>query len=249
MKKIQINCDMGESFGTWHKGRDEAVMSYIDMANIACGFHASDFQTMAKTVGLAKKHDIQIGAHPGYPDLLGFGRKPIAFTGEEIKNMVLYQVGALQAISKAQGATVSYVKPHGALYNTMMEDLQVFSAILSALQALPERLALMILARKQNTDHIKLAQQYQIELLFEAFCDRRYTSKGNLQSRDCDGAVFDQVTQIEQQARSIIERGQVQCSTGSYLPIQADSICLHGDNHLTLDSAKYMRNILNTSDK
>lgn len=239
---IKLNCDMGEGFGAWSMGADETIMPFIDMTNIACGFHAGDPQIMDRTVALAVEHNVMIGAHPGYPDLLGFGRKPISFSENEITNIVLYQVGALQGVCSRHRAEVNYIKPHGALYNVMMLDLNVFAAIVKAASTL--KLPLMIMATPDNHKHIELAQSLGVSLLLEAFCDRAYTSEGHLQSRQEEGAVHQSLELIIHQARQIIEQQTVNTTSGKELPLKADSLCIHGDNHLALASVKELKKIL-----
>ena len=143
---MKLNCDMGEAFGAWPMGLDEQIMPYVDQANIACGFHASDPLTMSKTVALAKQHGVTIGAHPGYPDLVGFGRRNMDIAPAELKALIQYQVGALQGICRAQGVEVAYVKPHGALYNTMMKDFSVLETVMQAVSELDSSLILMVMA-------------------------------------------------------------------------------------------------------
>ena len=233
---------MGESFGAWPMGADEAIMPYIDMANIACGFHAGDPQIMDKTVALAVEHNVTIGAHPGYPDLLGFGRKVLSFSESEITNIVLYQVGALQGICTQHKAELAYIKPHGALYNVMMRDITVFSAIVKAAALL--KLPLMIMATPDNHKHIELAQSLGVDLWFEGFCDRAYTEEGHLQSRQEQGSVHQTLELIVEQARQIIEQQTVKTTSGKSLSIKADSLCIHGDSHLALASVKALREVL-----
>ena len=233
---------MGESFGAWPMGADEAIMPYIDMANIACGFHAGDPQIMDKTVALAVEHNVTIGAHPGYPDLLGFGRKVLSFSESEITNIVLYQVGALQGICTQHKAELAYIKPHGALYNVMMRDITVFSAIVKA--AAFVKLPLMIMATPDNHKHIELAQSLGVDLWFEGFCDRAYTENGHLQSRQEQGAVHQTLELIIEQAQQIIEQQTVKTTSGKNLPLKADSLCIHGDSHLALASVKALREVL-----
>jgi hypothetical protein len=153
---IRLNCDMGESFGIWKMGNDEEIMPLIDMANLACGFHASDAITMSRSVNLAKKYNVTIGAHPSYNDLLGFGRRTMLCSLEEIKSIILYQLGALNAFCIANGTTVSYVKPHGALYNDMMRDENIFKAILNAVSSFDKNIKVMVLSGLRNQDAVIL---------------------------------------------------------------------------------------------
>ena len=244
---IKLNCDLGESYGNWQMGNDEAIMPYIDMANIACGFHASDPFVMSKTVELAMQNDVSIGAHPGYPDLQGFGRRAMAFSQQEITQLVLYQVGALEAICQANGTKIDYVKPHGALYNTMMVDKNVRSGILEAVKQLStwnEPLPLLVLANGEATVIAEHAAEYSVPLLYEAFADRAYTDEGNLVPRSIAGAVLESDEQIEKHIQGLVERQEVVSISGKVIPIVANTICVHGDNSHALESVKKIRELL-----
>ena len=243
---MKLNCDMGESFGSWKMGMDAEVMPHIDMTNIACGFHASDPQIMSHTVDLAIKHGVTIGAHPGYPDLLGFGRKEIKFSFDELVNMTLYQIGALQAICSSKNTSVSYVKPHGALYNMMMRDTDVYKALITAMSGLSHKIPLMIMATPEHETYVKIAQDKGVEVLFEAFCDRAYTDEGLLQPRTIEGAVHKDLDSIVKQAVQLITDHSVTSCTGKKLNIKADSICIHGDGPLALDSVKRIKEALSS---
>ncbi|MFT6529131.1 MAG: UPF0271 protein [Psychrosphaera sp.] len=231
-KKLKLNCDLGESFGSWKMGLDEAVMPHIDMANIACGFHAGDADVMSHTLDLAKQHSTEIGAHPGYPDIQGFGRRSMTCSEAEIINMMVYQVSALGGMASTKGLTVNYVKPHGALYNDMMKLSNIRHAIYKAMAALNanqiNNLSLLMLATQENEKYIEEAKEYDLALQFEVFADRRYTDDGRLQARTEQGSVLkhDEIlTQVEQ-----LNRGQVVTASGSVIQVQADTICVHGDN-------------------
>lgn len=241
---MKLNCDMGEGFGAWAMGKDAEIMPYIDMSNIACGFHASDPHIMSHTVKLAVQHNVEIGAHPGYPDLQGFGRKEMQFSFDELVNMTLYQVGALQAICAANNTSVNYVKPHGALYNLMMHDIDVYKAMLTAVSKLTIRVPLMIMATPNDLAYTMLAKKFGVELLMEAFCDRTYTDEGALQQRHIKGAVHNHVERIINQATQLIVNQSVMSCTGEKLIVKADSICIHGDGKLALDSVKLIRKVL-----
>ncbi|QFI38385.1 5-oxoprolinase subunit PxpA [Moritella marina ATCC 15381] len=227
---MKLNCDMGESFGHWQLGMDDAVMPHIDMANIACGFHASDPLIMQQTVALAKQYDVAVGAHPGYPDLVGFGRRHMQCTTDEIQALILYQIGALAAFCQQQDISLSYVKPHGALYNDMMQDEAILVAILKGIAAFSANLPLMLMAQADNNHNESLAAQFEVPLLFEAFADRRYTDSGALQDRRQAGAVFTQQSQVMNQAIQIAEQGFVTSNTGKLIQLNADTLCVHGDN-------------------
>lgn len=241
---MKLNCDMGESYGPWKMGSDAEVMPYIDMANIACGFHASDPQIISATVALAASHDVSIGAHPGYPDLLGFGRKEIQFSSSEIINITLYQVGALQAICQAHGVNVDYVKPHGALYNVMMKDVEVYRALVKAVSLLNTDIPLMIMATPNHQKYVDIASEYKVSLLFEAFCDRAYENDGSLQSRQKKGAVFSDIEAIAKQAQLLVVDKKVITTSGKPMDIVADTICIHGDGNLAVASAQKIRDML-----
>ena len=175
---MKLNCDMGEAFGAWTMGLDEDIMPFVDQANIACGFHASDPLTMSKTVALAKQHNVTIGAHPAYPDLVGFGRRNMDIAADELKAIIQYQIGALQGICQAHGTKVTYVKPHGALYNTMMANFSVLESVMQAISELDNSLILMVMAIPEADQVKALAKQYNLSLWFEAFSDRLYTDEG-----------------------------------------------------------------------
>ena len=235
---------MGESYGPWTMGQDHQAMPHIDMANIACGFHASDPNIMAETVACAVQHGVTIGAHPGYQDKEGFGRRSIPHTPQEITRLTLYQTGALQAICQQAGTQVSYIKPHGALYHDMMNREPVYIALLEAAAALPGDISLMIQARADNSHYQTLATRYGVPLLFEAFADRAYNSEGQLVARSETGAVYHDPEQICSQARQLAESGQITTVDGQVLPLQADTLCVHGDNLAAVAVIQRIRHIL-----
>ena len=220
-------------------------MPYVDMANIACGFHASDPQIMSATVALALKYGVSIGAHPGYLDKLGFGRRKMDLPTAEIQNLLLYQIGSLQAICQAQGAAVDYVKPHGALYHAMMADNRVLSAIIEALAKLNPKIPLIVMAnnRRQVLEH--LAAEQGIPLIFEAFADRVYDDQGSLLSRSEAGALQTDPKLIEQQVINIVRDQYVVTHTGNKISLSADTLCVHGDNNAAIESIKQIRQLLN----
>ena len=244
---MKLNCDMGESFGLWQLGMDEAVMPHIDMANIACGFHASDPVIMQQTVALAKHYNVAVGAHPGYPDLVGFGRRHISCTPDEIQAFILYQVGALAAFCKQQHIPLSYVKPHGALYNDMMQDETILIAILKGVAAFSPGLPLMLMAQVDNRRSETLAAQFNVPLLFEAFADRCYTDDGLLQSRNRQGAVFTEHSQIINQAIQLAQQGSVTSNNGNIIKLKADTLCVHGDNAQSIEAIAQIKLALLTN--
>lgn len=245
MKSLLLNADMGESFGPWVMGLDHEVMPHVDLANIACGFHASDPDVMRRTVRLAAEHAVGIGAHPAYPDLVGFGRRSVACSPTEIENLVLYQVGALAAMCRAEGSELRYVKPHGALYNDMMRDPEVFIAVTRAIRAFDANLPLMTLATRDTTTLRDLAREQGITLWFEAFADRAYDGAGRLVSRAQPGAVHHEPELILDQARRIATGQPLTTSDGSDLILEADTLCVHGDNAESVASVRAIRQMLN----
>lgn len=236
-----INCDMGESFGSWRIGQDEAVMPYIDMANIACGMHASDPVVMHQTARSAKLHGVQIGAHPGYPDLQGFGRRFIEMPLNELQAFFIYQLGALNGICQSEGIEISYVKPHGALYNVMMKSDSIFIALLEALAKYNPKLPLMIMAVPDYQRYQQQAAGFDIKLLFEAFADRTYQNDGRLTPRTQPGSSHHTLDAICNQARHLIEKQSVICTDGTEIKIKADTLCIHGDGALAAEVARTLR--------
>lgn len=242
--KIKLNCDMGESFGIWKMGNDEEIMPYIDMANLACGYHASDALTMNRAVALAKEHNVTIGAHPSYQDLIGFGRRSILCSLEEIKSIILYQLGALSAFCRAHGTTISYVKPHGALYNDMMRDENIFKAILNAISSYDKNIKLMILSSSKNEAYEFTAKQYSINLIYEVFADRNYNDDGSLVLRGLENAVIHDELEVVNRITTLNDRGYLTSLSGQKLFIKADSVCVHGDNENALEFVKLLRKAL-----
>lgn len=226
---MKLNCDLGESFGSWSMGLDERVMPHIDQANIACGFHAGDPLVMQKTLELAKIHHVIVGAHPGYPDLVGFGRRSIHCSIDEIIALVTYQVAAIDGVAKSLGLELEYVKPHGALYNDMMVKESVRKAILIALSNYHKPLKLMLQATPQIEQHREEANFFGIEVLSEAFADRCYADDGKLLARSQAGAVHNKEKMLAQ-VKQLKEQGSVTTVNGHVLALDADSLCVHGDN-------------------
>lgn len=232
---MKLNCDMGESYGPWVMGADDVLMPHIDMANIACGGHASDPQTMDRTIALAVAYKVQIGAHPGYPDKEGFGRRAFPLSGDALGAHVLYQIGALDALCRKHATRIQHVKPHGALYNQMMRDSTVMHTLFEALSAFDPGLPLVVQAgdAQQNQQLRERAADHGLSLMFEAFADRAYTRDGHLAPRNLPGAVHDNVDTIVEQARHLIRNGQIRSVDGDTLIIEADTLCVHGDNPLS----------------
>lgn len=247
MNRLLLNCDMGESFGAWTLGDDAHAMPLVDQANLACGFHAADPLTMQRTVALAVRHGVAIGAHPAYPDLQGFGRRHLACSVEEVFALVLYQLGALEAFCRAAGTQLAYVKPHGALYNDLVTDDALLGAVLRACAAFRPGLPLMVLALADNGRERRLAQPLGVPLLFEAFADRAYQADGRLLPRRLAGAVHQDPERILGQALAIAQGEAFADADGKPLRLTADSLCVHGDNAESLAVLRRLRAMLDAS--
>lgn len=239
--RLLLNCDMGESYGAWHMGNDALAMPLVDQANLACGFHAGDPLTIQRSVELALAHGVSIGAHPAYPDLAGFGRRHLACSAEEVEALVLYQIGALDAFCRAAGGQVAYVKPHGALYNDLIDDERLLAAVLRACAHYRAGLPLMVLARADNRRERELAEAVGVPLLFEAFADRAYLADGRLAPRKLPGALHEEASRILSQAMAIATGQAFPGIDGQALCLRADSLCVHGDNPHALAVLRRLR--------
>lgn len=244
---MKLNCDMGEHFGIWENQNDKLLAPYIDIANLACGFHSSDPLNMDKSVALIKSCKKEISAHPSYPDIVGFGRRSINCSYEEIKSMILYQIGALEGICKNHELTIQYVKPHGALYNDMMKDISIFEAIVDAISNYDKNLKLFILSTSNNNQYQQVANQYGIELLFEVFMDRNYTCDGYLTKRDQENSVISDIDEVLKRLNTLIDTGALYSQNGTKLQLQADTICVHSDSPNSLELIKSINNVLRNS--
>lgn len=242
---MKLNCDMGESFGSFKIGRDDEVMTHVHMANIACGAHAGDPMVMEKTVALAAKYRVTIGAHPGYPDVQGFGRRRIEYSADEIRTMVIYQTGALAAFCKAADTSLGYVKPHGMLYNTMMEDDAVLGAVFQAVASYAAELPVMIQATPRWQHHERLAQDHGLTLLWEAFADRAYEPDGSLRKRTLPGAVLGP-EKVVQQAQVLCEQRCIIAADGSRLEFPVDALCVHGDSESSISVISQLRKLIDS---
>ncbi len=240
---LMLNCDLGESYGSWKMGRDDDVMPHIDQANIACGFHGGDPLVMEKTLALAKSNDVMVGAHPAYPDLVGFGRRPMHCSAEEIGAFMHYQIAALEGMAKIQGIELAYVKPHGALYNDMMAHERVRLPILKAIADFHKPVRLMLQATPQAEVHRREAAQYDIDLWFEAFADRCYDDDGKLLSRSKPGAVHTREKMLAQ-VEQICREGTVTTVSGHRLELRPDTLCVHGDNEEGIAAIIEIRQII-----
>lgn len=244
MSRLLLNCDMGESFGNWTMGLDAEVMPFVDCANIACGFHAGDPGIMRQTVALAVANGVRIGAHPSYPDLVGFGRRSMACSNEEIRDLLHYQIGALDGICRVQGSRVAYVKPHGALYNDMMADPGKLRAVLDAVAAYDRHLPLMLMATADDSAARALGDEVGVTLWFEAFADRAYDAAGRLLSRRLPGAVHHDPALIVEQALRLARGDALTASDGRAVQLRAQTLCVHGDNDSSLAAVRQIRQAL-----
>lgn len=226
MFSVDLNCDLGESFGAFRIGDDSEMMKYITSANIACGFHAGDPNIMFQTVEMAQKNGVKIGAHPGFPDLNGFGRRNMNLSNDEIYNIVLYQIGALQAFVKAQGVKLHHVKPHGALYNMCAVNPNLADAVAKAVFHLDSNLILFGLA---NSELIVAGNKYGLKTAQEVFADRTYQPDGTLTPRSEPNALITNDQQAIKQTIQMVKEKHVKAVNGEMIPIVADTICLHGD--------------------
>ncbi len=239
--KIDLNVDLGESFSTYKIGNDEELMNYISSANIACGWHGGDPMVMRKTVKLAKERDVAIGAHPSYPDKLGFGRRYMRISEEEAKNYVLYQIGALYGFAKAEGLKMQHVKPHGALYNAMVKEEELAMGIIEGILEFDKNL---IFVGPSNSKIMDMARDMGARVAHEVFADRAYNSDGTLVPRGKHGAVIEDKEEIARRVVSMIKDGGISSIDGKWVELKADTICIHGDNPNAVEIAKYLREIL-----
>jgi UPF0271 protein len=241
MLKVDLNSDLGESFGAYTIGMDSEVLKYITSANIACGWHGGDPLVMENTVKLAVKNNVKIGVHPGFPDLLGFGRRNMAVTPNELKSYVKYQIGALSAFVKSEGAKLQHVKPHGAMYNMAAKDYKLALAIAQAIKETDSDLIFMGLA---NSEMIKAGKDIGLKVCSEVFADRAYNDDGSLVARTLPGAmIHDKEIAIKKVIR-MVKEGKVETINGNDISIEAESICIHGDNPEAINFSKNIREAL-----
>lgn len=241
---MDINCDMGESTGNTIVGQDELIMPYISSCNIACGFHGGDPVHIEKTIQFAISYNVRMGAHPSYPDLVGFGRRPMNIPKNELKSILRYQIAALKGMVESVGGTLSYVKPHGALYNTATKDKNESKVIIEAIQSIDPNLALMGFAGSVMEE---MAKEMEIEFIAEAFADRRYEADGSLMSRSKPGAVISDPEIVVEQVRQLAEHQQIISSDETVIPVKANSICVHGDNSTAPEIVKKIHEYLNSN--
>lgn len=240
---LKLNCDLGESFGSWKMGLDEAVMPHIDQANIACGFHAGDPLVLQKTLKLAQQNGVTIGAHPGYPDLVGFGRRSMKVSAAELQAMLLYQIAAIDGMAASLGLELAYVKPHGAMYNDMMADAGIRQGVMAAIAQYHKPLRLMLQSTPQADVHQQEADEAGIELWYEIFADRCYADDGKLLARSLPGAVHSKEKMLAQ-VKQLQQSGTVTTVNGLQLKLRADTLCVHGDNMEGVNAIQEIRELI-----
>lgn len=238
MRSIDLNSDLGEGYGAWTMGDDDAMLGIVSSANVACGFHAGDPLTIRATVDGAAARGVAVGAHVSYPDRVGFGRRPMDVTQAELTADVIYQIGALQGIARAAGTRVTYVKPHGALYNTIANDARQADAVIAAIKDIDPSLVLMALA---GAPILRRASDAGLATVAEAFGDRAYTHDGQLVSRREKGAVLHDADAVAARMLRLAAEGVIEAIDGSTLCLHADSICVHGDSAGAVDMARRIR--------
>ncbi len=236
--KIDLNSDLGESFGAYKLGMDRQILKFVSSVNIACGFHAGDPMVMDRTVEMAMENNVKIGAHPGLPDIMGFGRRNMSISGQEAKNYVIYQVGALKAFVESRGGRLNHVKAHGALYNMAAKDEALSQAIVKAVKSIDPDLILFGLP---NSETEKAAKAIGLSFKNEVFADRGYTDQGVLVPRSQPGAFVKGAENCADRIARMVELGQVESASGNIVKIKADTVCVHGDNDEALTFVMTLR--------
>ncbi|WP_456444230.1 LamB/YcsF family protein [Thermococcus sp.] len=239
--RVDLNSDLGESFGRYNLGLDGEVMKYITSANVATGWHAGDPIVMRRTVRLAKENGVAVGAHPGYPDLLGFGRRYMRLSPEEARNYTLYQIGALHAFSRAEGLELQHVKPHGALYNALVKDEALARAVLEGIADFDKNLIFVTLSGSRSAE---IAGEIGVRVAHEVFADRAYNPDGTLVSRSKPGAVIHDKDEIAERVISMVKDGGVRAINGEWVELKVDTICVHGDNPKAVEIVAHVRRAL-----
>jgi len=240
LKTIDLNCDMGESYGAWKMGADAEVMPFITSANIACGFHAGDPATIRNTVRLAVDRGVAVGAHPSLPDLMGFGRRVMRISPQDLYDLVVYQAGAVEAFTRAAGAKLYHVKCHGALYNMAVDDEALSDAMVRAVKDLGSGVMLYALSRSKS---FQLGKKAGIPVAGEVFADRGYSDDGTLAPRDRPGGMIEEPMAAVKQALAMIEEGYVTSLSGKRVAVSADTLCLHGDQPGAVSFAQALRKV------
>lgn len=241
MFKVDLNSDLGESFGAYTLGMDAEILKFVSSANVACGYHAGDPLVMEVTVKLAKEGSVAVGAHPGFPDLMGFGRRNMVLSPKEVKSYVKYQLGALLAFTRGQGIPLQHCKPHGALYNMAAKDKAMAMAIAEAIRDVDDQIILLGLA---NSEMIEAGKEAGLRVASEVFADRAYQADGTLVPRSQPGAVIHDTKEAIARTVRMVKEGKVTAITGEEVPLSVDSICVHGDNPSALAFVESIRGTL-----
>jgi 5-oxoprolinase (ATP-hydrolysing) subunit A len=242
--RIDLNCDVGESFGAYRMGEDDRILPHVTSANIACGYHAGDPMVMARTLALARQNQVAVGAHPGYPDLMGFGRRSLETFPGEIKHYLLYQMGALAALAKSMGVGLQHVKPHGALYNLTAGDERAASELIAAIQGYDPELILVTLAGSRCA---QMAAEAGLRVAREAFPDRGYLNDGRLAPRTLPGAVIHDREVVRERVLKLAATGKILTIEGKEIGLDADTLCIHGDTPGAGELAAAVREALDTA--
>ena len=245
--RIDVNADAGEAYGVWLGTDIDALFEHVSSVNLACGFHAADPVTMMRSVRAAQRHGNAIGAHPGYPDLVGFGRRDMDATPDEVYAFTLYQVGALDAIARACGATLAHVKAHGALYLRMARDRDVADAFARAVADLERPLPMTVLAGPSGASMRAAAEAHGVATLLEAFPDRAYLADGSLAPRRHPAAIVDDPAEAAGRAIAMVTQGVVEAIDGSPIAVEPDTLCVHGDNPGAVEIARAIAQALDAS--
>ena len=245
MYSVDLNSDMGESFGAYKLGGDEDIIQYVTTANVACGWHAGDPMVMDKVVRMAKERGVMVGAHPGYPDLMGFGRRNMAISPAEAKAYTLYQISALGGMCQANGMRLQHVKPHGALYNMAAKDYELSMAICEAIRDYDPEIIVMGLS---GSEMIRAAKDCGLKAASEVFADRGYEEDGTLVNRRKEGALIKDEDEAIARVIRMVKEGVVTAVTGKDIPIQTDSVCVHGDGEKALLFVEKIRKALTEND-
>ena len=241
MDRIDLNSDVGESFGAWTMGDDQRLIPLVTSVNVACGFHAGDPLTIQRTVATAVAHGVAVGAHPGFPDLAGFGRRDLDMAPDELEAALVYQIGAVATFARVAGSDLRHVKPHGALYNRAARDPGLAATIVRAVRAVSPELVLVGLA---GSELITAGREAGLPVAAEAFADRAYEPDGTLRSRRLADAIMPTPEAAAAQALRIAREGVVETSAGGSIPVQADTLCIHGDTPGAVDVARAVREAL-----
>jgi len=238
IRSIDLNADMGESFGAWQMGDDAALMPWITSANVACGFHAGDPATIAATVALAVRHGVAVGAHPGLPDLQGFGRRNLQVTEEQVYQMTLYQAGAMRAFAEAAGGRLHHLKAHGALYNMAAQDAALSRGLVRAVRALGDGVRMVVLS---GSTMEAVARDAGLAVRCEVFADRRYLPDGSLAPRARPDALITDEAEAVAQVLRMVGQGSLVAVDGSVVPVRADTVCIHGDKPTAVPFVRALR--------